>query len=72
MYRKHHKCHHPRPKCFYKKITKTCVTKVKYVPTKCKKHCHVTVEYCGVKKEDITNTLLPFSSEKGSFLIELD
>lgn len=69
MYRKHHKCHHPRPKCFYKKITKTCVTKVKYVPTKCKNTVMSLLNIVESKKEDITNTLLPFSSEKGSFLL---
>ncbi len=49
MYSKKHKCYDPKTKCYYKKITKTCVTKIKYVP-KVKKHCHVTIEYGVIKK----------------------
>lgn len=41
-------CCVPKPKTYYKKIIKTCVTKIKYVP-KVKKSYHVHVE-CGVKK----------------------
>lgn len=52
MNRKKHRCHPPVTKCYYKKITKTCVTKIKYVPTKVKKHCHVTIKYGVIKKRN--------------------
>ncbi|CAH1210427.1 hypothetical protein PAECIP111890_03501 [Paenibacillus sp. JJ-223] len=49
-YSHHHHHHGHKPKCFVKKITKTVVTKVKFVPIAKKKHSHVKIEIVPCKK----------------------
>ena len=68
MYRKHHKCHILDQSVFTKKLRKLVLPKLNMSLQSVKNTVMSLLNIVESKKEDIINTLLPFSMEKGSFL----